>query len=101
MSGFCGGCGRLVRSHTATSPGRRSSVCIQTKSGPGRATVSASVGPYSVRSKASSLSAPTVSQVSAIAFARVTTESHVSHDALCVPVFTTPGPGASFVGEGS
>ena len=57
------------------TPGRRSSVCIQTRSGPGRATVSASFGPYSVRSSASSLSAPTASQVSAIALARVTTEA--------------------------
>jgi hypothetical protein len=52
-------------------------VCILTKSGPGRATVSASFGPYSVRSNASSLSPTTVSQVSAMAFARVTTEATV------------------------
>ena len=50
-------------------------MCIQTRSGPGRATVSANFGPYNVRSKASSLSVPTVSQVSPVAFARVTTDA--------------------------
>ena len=33
-------------------------------------------GPYSVRSRASSLSVPTASHLSAIAFARVTTEAN-------------------------
>ena len=39
------------------TPCRRSSVWIQTRSGPGRAAVSASFGPYRARSSASSVSA--------------------------------------------